>query len=324
MRGAARAKTAPARAPWDITRNYSEQYPIDSRIATLAARQHGHVTRKQLLSRGIDDDGISYRLKTGRLHRVYPGVYAVGHRRESPVDRAAAAVLACGSGAVLSHLSAAALWGWVRQWREPFEVTTTCDRRPRAIRVHRSGVLEVADRTRQLGIPVTSPARTVLDCAPHLDDARLTRLINDALQSLYLSRGALAELLVRCGRRTGASRLIPFVLAGGRPTRSEFEDAFGTFIKRFGLPEAEINVQVNGREVDAFFRAEGVIVELDGYAFHSSWPAFERDRGHDADALATGLVTVRITWHRLINEAEAEADRLHAILRRRRSEGEPS
>jgi hypothetical protein len=112
---------------------------------------------------------------------------------------------------------------------------------------------------------------------------------------------------------------MPFALAGGRPTRSEFEDAFGVFVKRFGLPEAEINVHVNGREVDAFFRAEGVIVELDGYDFHSSWPAFERDRTQDADALVSGLVTVRITWDRLINKAPAEAERLHAILRKRRT-----
>jgi very-short-patch-repair endonuclease len=86
------------------------------------------------------------------------------------------------------------------------------------------------------------------------------------------------------------------------------------------LPDAELNGRVNGREVDAFFRAEGVIVELDGFEFHSSWTAFERDRRQDADALAVGLVTVRITWDRLIHSSADEAQRLHAILRRRRGE----
>ena len=227
--------------------------------------------------------------------------------------------MACGPGALLSHFSAAALWGWVR-WREPFEVTVPRERRPKGVHVHRSRVLEWRDRTRQHGIPVTSPARTVLDCAPRADEARLTRLVNDALQSGHLARDALAELLIRCGHHRGAGRLQRFALEGGRPTRSEFEDAFNAFTKRFGLPDAELNVDVNGREVDAFFRAEGVIVELDGFEFHSSWTAFERDRRQDADALAVGLVTVRVTWDRLIHRSADEAQRLHAILRRRRGE----
>ena len=105
-------------------------------MATLAARQRGHVTREQLFDLGIGND--RRRLKAGQLHRVYPGVYPVGHPRRAPVDRAAAAVLACGPGGVLSHFSAAALWGWVRDWREPFEVTVPTDRRPKDIRIHLS------------------------------------------------------------------------------------------------------------------------------------------------------------------------------------------
>src|SRR5205085_2091093 len=146
-----------------------------------------HITRKQLLALGLADSTISRRIKIGRLHRVYPGVYAVGHPRRAPVDRAAAAVLACGRGAVLSHFSAAALWGWLRRWNEPFEVTVPTDRRPKNICTHRLGVLERRDCTRQLGIPVTSPARTLLDCAPALSDERLKRLASEALHSDYLS-----------------------------------------------------------------------------------------------------------------------------------------
>src|SRR5437588_2802942 len=137
--------------------------PIEKAIATTAAQQHGHVTRQQLLSLGLGEKAVTYRVRSGRLHRIHPGIYAVGHRRLHPLDRSHAAVLACGPGAVLSHVSAASLWGFFKRWEEPFEVTVAANRRPKSIRVHRCA-LTPADKARQLGIPVTSPARTVLDC----------------------------------------------------------------------------------------------------------------------------------------------------------------
>ena len=277
------------------------------------------MTREQLLDLGCDDDWISYRLKTGRLHRVYPGVYAVGYPRTSPVDRATAAVLACGAQAILSHSSAAALWGFARRWQEPFEVTVPGDRRPRRIRVHRSQALLPRDRTRQLGIAVTSPARTVLDYAPTLADDRLGRLVDDALRG-PLSRDALADVVSRNPRHLGAARLEPFVSERGAPTRSQLEREFKVFARRFGLPPYELNVFVCGREVDVLFRAERVIVELDGYDFHRGRGSFERDRNHDVDALMHGLITVRITWPRMNGTPAREAERLHRILRRRRDD----
>ncbi len=277
------------------------------------------MTRRQLLDLGLNDDRISYRLHLSRLHRVHPGVYAVGHVPITPVDRAAGAVLACGEGAVLSHFSAAALWGWIERWREPFEVTVPGDRRPRGIHTYLRPELTWRDRTRQLGIAVTSPARTALDCAPHLSDARLGRLVDDALRGA-LNREALAELLERCPRQRGASRLASFAGERGAPTRSQFERDFQVFARRFGLPPFELNVLVAGREVDVLFRAERLIVELDGYAFHGGRGAFERDRAYDADALLAGLVTVRLTWERMTRTPDAEAARLHAIVRRRRAE----
>jgi hypothetical protein len=133
--------------------------PIDRAIADLAERQRGHATRPQLLELGLSPEAIKYRVRIGRLHRVYPGVYGVGHRRPHPIDRSMAAVLACGSGAVLSHGSAAVLWGFFKRWDEPFEVTVARNRRPKDIWVHRCNLTR-ADKRRQLGIPVTSPART--------------------------------------------------------------------------------------------------------------------------------------------------------------------
>src|SRR5438309_2012866 len=92
---------------------------ISRQIAQIAARQHGNVTRPQLLAIGLGDDAISYRVKTDRLHRVHRGVYAVGRPPAQPIERAAAAVLACGPRAALSHGSAMTLWGFWKRWDEP-------------------------------------------------------------------------------------------------------------------------------------------------------------------------------------------------------------
>lgn len=284
----------------------------DLPIADLAASQHGYVTRQQLLTLGLGPEAIKYRLRTGRLHRVYPGVYAVGHRRLHPVDRSMAAALACGPGAVLSHSSAASLWGFFRRWEEPFEVTVAVHRRPKGIRVHR-GRLTRAERRHQLGIPVTSPARTVLDCLSLVGNP--VRLVNDALHSPWLTKSQLIEASERHPR---ARLLQAIVLGQPGVTRSELEDRFVVFCRRHGLPQPETNAVVDGREVDAFFRAEGVIVELDSYAFHSDRTTFERDREKDAEAAAKGLTTVRLTDERMKREPEQEAARLRKILKARR------
>jgi very-short-patch-repair endonuclease len=220
-----------------------------------------------------------------------------------------AAVLACGPGAVLSHGSAATLWGYLKYWDEPFEVTVALDRRPKDIRVHRCH-LTPADKTRQEGIPVTTPARTVLDCAPNV--ANPTRLVNDALHSPWLTEGQLVEAMERHPR----AALVRQIVLGQRGiTHSDLEDKFVRFLKRFGIKQPELNVPIDGRVVDAFFREEGVIVELDGYEFHKDRATFSRDREKDAEAIANGLIPIRITEDRLTEE---EARRLTAILHSRR------
>jgi Transcriptional regulator, AbiEi antitoxin len=292
---------------------------LDRRIAAHAAKQHGHITRKQLLEFGLGEQAIYYRLRLGRLHRVHPGVYGVGHRRRAPIDLAAAAVLACGKGAVLSDFSAAALWGFVKRWPEQPEVTVVRERRPAGIRVHRRQGLPRKEKTRQLGIPVTTPARTVLDCARRLNGQSLTRLVNDALLSLFLHRSELIEAIERHPKHPGSARVGPLLRVKGGPTKSELEDRFVAFCERHDLPRPEINVCIDGREVDAFFRAELVIVEIDSYEFHSDRATFERDRDKDADATAKGLITVRLTNERMTDTPREEAARLRRILAARRN-----
>jgi very-short-patch-repair endonuclease len=291
---------------------------IDAAIAAIAVRQHGYITRLQLLALGLSRGDIAYRIRIGRLHRVYAGVYAVGVIPTLPVPRAAAAVLACGAGAALSHVSALCLWGWHKPWDVPFEVTAPSDHRRAGIRVHRSTALARQDVRMHLGIRVTSPARTVLDVAPGLSDPALRRVVREARLSPYMRDEALADVVARFPRHPGAARLKPFNEAPSGPTRSEFEDAFLAFCDDHGLPRPRTNVRIAGHLVDAVFDAERVIVELDGYEFHGGRDSFETDRDRDADTLATGHATVRITWERMTRRSRREAKRLLAILEKRR------
>jgi len=292
---------------------------IDKAIAALARKQHGYVKRCQLLELGLTARAIEYRIEVGQLIPVYAGVYAVGHVPLGQEARAHAAVLACGDGALLSHHSGAALWKYEKHWPAQFEVIARCDRRRQGILVHRSSTLTRRDITRERGVPVTSPARTVFDMTPRLKtDEKLRRFVNDARLTRTFHLGDLAELLARHPRHPSTKRLMPFVEAPTGMTRSELEDMFVDFARRYGLPQPTINKRRGRREPDFLFPEEGVIVEIDSWQFHGDRGSFERDRDRDADHLAAGIVTVRVTEERLTGSPEREAARLHKILRARR------
>jgi very-short-patch-repair endonuclease len=267
---------------------------------------------------GLSEKAIRHRVKAGRLIPVYAGVYAVGHLPTLPQDLAFGALLACGSGAVLSHGSAAVVWGIFKRWEMPFEVTTPSLRRRPGILVHRA-VLTRQDIRTQLGLRVTSPARTVLDVAPRMTDKALTRAVNDLRRPGYLRLHELATVLERFPRSRASSRLSSFLHDPTGPTRSEFEDAFFAFSKRFGFPKSQVTARACGFEVDVLFAEERVIVELDGWSFHNTRRSFESDRERDAELLARGFVTIRITWEQLVHDPERVAERLWAILRTRRA-----
>ncbi len=287
---------------------------IHRAIVAIALRQQNNITREQLLTAGLGAKAIEHRARTGWLYRVHLTVYSLGRPPHTPHEKASAAVLACGPGAALSHASALTLWGLRKHWPNRYEVITTLDRRPKNVQVHLSKTLTRHDITRHFAIPVTTPARTLYDCASSQDDETLARAVNDALLSKFLTRSQLAEFLERCP----CKRLAPFVATDDGPTRSVFEDAFVTFCRSYGLPQPRMNVRVAGHEVDALFEAEKLIVELDGYRFHSSRRSFERDRAKSADTLAAGFATVNLTWNRLHDEPDAEAFRLEKTLASRR------
>ncbi len=294
--------------------SYAHNRELEDPVAALARRQHGLVTRPQLLRLGLRTDAITYRCQCGELFRVHQGVYAVGRLPGTPLERAAAAVMACGKGAVLSHNSALALWGFVSGWRTPLHVTCAQQRRRPGIVTHRASGLTSADFRVQLGIAVTSPARAFLDCAEDLGLRRLARLAATARRSGHLHLGQVADVLGRFPRHPGSGLLLEALEGLGQPTRSEFEDAFLAFCQRYELPTPLVNQLVAGREVDMLFAEQRVIVELDGWDFHRDRYAFEDDRERDANGLAAGFVTLRVTWERLTTTAALEARRLWAIL----------
>jgi hypothetical protein len=289
-----------------------------------ARRQHGNVTRRQLLELGLSKGGIDKRLSNGSLVTRYHGVYALAPPRVDPQARIAAAVLAGGPTAVASHATAAYLWGFVPRYELPPEISlTTGDRRPRSILTHRCPSLKPRDVTHQQGVPTTTRARTALDLAPSLSHKQLTRVVNDARRDGHLRLDALNEIITRNPLHPGTKLLRPFVETTHNPTNSGFEDDFLAFTEKYGLPTPLINAIVNGRQVDAYFPDHGLIVECDGWEFHKDRAAFEDDRERDAHQLAHGIGTVRITKKRLIGSPDREARRLQEILHACRARGRP-
>lgn len=290
-------------------------------IADLAARQHGVVTSAQATAAGLSRDAVQRRLRSGWLHRVYRGVYAVGHPNLSASGRFLAAVLACGPGAVLSHASAAAMWGLRLASGALIDITVPVPRRTQAgIRLH---VRPVADDERATvdGIPVTTVARTLFDLAPDAGVRGLERLAARAEADRLASPTSLAALAARHRRRHGAP-VIRSVLAHERladgATRSELEDRFLALVDAAGLPRPRLNhpISLAGRTIvtDAAWPAARVLVELDGYAHHGTREAFERDRERDREALMAGWTTVRATWPQVTDGRRLAADLTRLVL----------
>lgn len=273
------------------------------------------MAREELLGLGLTGRQIRYRVEIGRLHVEYPGVYSVGRPAKTALERAAAAVLACGPSAALSHRSALALSG-LAKWQSGMQVTVATDRRPKGITVHRAKGLIGRDFRTHQGIRVTSPARTILDCAPGLSDKALARAVNEARRTAGLRPAHLADVAERFPHHPGTRKLKPYIDVKGGPTRSEWEDAFPKWCRRHGLPEPIMNTMVAGYEADALFPDERLVIELDSWEFHQDRESFESDRDRDADRFAAGYGTVRITWGRM---TAAEAARLQEILRQRRA-----
>lgn len=284
-------------------------------IAALATRQHGVVSRAQLLDAGLSPRAIEGRLQSARLHGLHRGVYAVGHLS---LDRRAhwlAAVLACGGGALLSHRTAAALWGLMHPGRW-IEVTAERGRSRPGITVHECKI-DREDRTEIGVIPVTTVARTLFDLAEVLDEDRLRAAFEEADRMRLLELAALKRLWFHSHGRRSLRPIMRLVSEAQAPplTRSLLEERFAKLCRERGVPSPSFNTLVLGFEADALWPAERLIVELDGYAYHRHRAAFERDRRRDAALQAAGYRVVRLTSRRLAEEPAELAAEIRKLLR---------
>ena len=276
--------------------------PLDVLLADLARRQHGVVSRGQLLAIGFDRGGIERRLANRRLHRLHRGVYAVGHTIVDRRGHYLAAVLACGDDAVVSHRSAAALWG-IRPSDAPrIDVTvsrTSGFRSTAAIIVHRPRL--TAPALVRDGIPVTTAGQTLADLATALPRRQLESAC-EAAEALQL------DVEVDPGH-PGAKRLAEIDHDLTMTTRSPLEDEFLELCDRFDIPRPRVNSLVEGYLVDFCWPADRLIVETDGRR-HLTRAAFERNRARDALLTAVGWRVMRFTTRQVRGEPGMVAARV--------------
>ncbi|MBB4661348.1 very-short-patch-repair endonuclease [Conexibacter arvalis] len=246
------------------------------------------MSRRQLLAAGLNRGAIETRLRRGTLVQLHRGVYAAGHRRLTQDGFWLAAVLASGRGAVLSHRDAARLHGIGRWWAPGGRIEVTSPTRAAAasgaLRVYERRRVTPADAAAVAGIPVTTVARTLVDLADVLTRDRLAHALGEAERVRGLDARELRAAMERVAHRPGAGHarlraaIADYARTGATLTRSELEIALLAVVRDHGLPAPELNASIEGVEVDAVWRAAGLAVECDGWAFHRGRRAFQRDR----------------------------------------------
>lgn len=287
-------------------------------LALIGAAQRGVVCRSQLAEIGIRRGSLAHRIEIGSLHRVLPAVFAIGHPALEPWAQETAALLYCGDDCVLSHETAAALWGLVPSAPPEVSVTVAARNpgRPAGLRIHRVTAIDARDVRLREGLPVTSPARALIDFAARESAGVVEAALNEARVHRLVTDETLDQAMERCPLRPGVGRLRALMTAERGPalTRSETERRLRSIVERGELPWPQFNVWLFGHLVDALWPAAKLVVEADGYSVHGHRHAFEADRRRDQQLAAHGFVVVRITGRQLRDEPMAVLSRLAQAL----------
>jgi very-short-patch-repair endonuclease len=284
----------------------------------LVERQHGAVSRRQLLELGLTPEAVTHRLLTGRLHTVARGVYAVGRPDLPREGRWFAALLSCGPSSVLSHRSAAALWGFHPDDRALTDLTvsTTARRRRPGVVVHHRA-LAPGERTVHQGVPVTTVARTLLDLATKVRGNRLERAINEADKLDLIDPDTLRVSLDGYAGRAGVTALRTVLdRYSFRLTDSDLERRFLAIVRRTDLPLPDTGSRLSGFKVDFHWPALGLVVETDGLRYHRTVGQQMRDRLRDQAHAAAGLTTLRFTHFQVRYEPRHVQSTLLTVARR--------
>jgi len=284
-------------------------------LARLASAAHGVVTREQLLDAGVTRWQLRERLRSGALLREHRGVYRVGHRAPNREARYLAAVLACGPGAALSGLAAAHLLGLLRGAAPAPEVTAPAQRRPDGVVVHRAREgIDPDERTVVHGIPVTTPARTLVDLARLLDAEQLGRACHEAGILHGTTPRQVEAVLATRGKAAGAGTLRAILHGDEGVTLSVLERSFLERLHAAELPLPQTNRPAGGRRVDCRWPEQHLTVEVDGYRYHRSRHAWERDREREREAYARGDQFRRYTYGDVLERPGRMLAELRALL----------
>lgn len=290
----------------------------DAEVSRIAEHQRGIVARSQLIDAGLTPAAIKHRLRIGQLHALYPGIYLFGRPRLEPLAAGTAAVIYAEGRGVLSHRTAAAMWGIYDGDEPAVELTTVGSQirsRPGLI-VHRVGFLSQADVRLHRGLPITSPAWTLLDLAGVLGLDDLEAAYALALDRRLTSIPEILDAISRAPHKPGVATLRMLAEQGAKPTltRSKYERKLRRLLRRAELPQPEVNAKAEGHEVDFLWRAQKVVVEFDGFGPHGGRDAFETDRYRDQRLAAAGYRVLRITARQIDTTPEAVIARLAAAL----------
>jgi len=287
-------------------------------VADLAQRQHGVVAYWQLLAWDLGRGWIQKQARAGRFHRVFRGVYAVGHPAIGRAGRAMAAVLACGPEAKLGFWWAARHYGLLDYAPSLVDVVVTGNRSgPKGIRARRVQELHESECTIHQAIPITTVPRTLLDLASIATPQQLRRAANEAARQDWLDKRAAAELIDRHRGRAGIANFRAVVAAVHRltgRTRSDLEVAFVNVCRTHGLPEPLMNVEIEGYEVDAYFPGTHLVVELDFWDYHRTRIEFANDRMRDAALKLKGYEVLRVPDEWLDRDPGGLAGTLRRLL----------
>lgn len=297
-----------------------------AQLAKVASRQYGVVSHRQLLRLGFSKSAVGRLNSARRIHRVHRGVYAVGHPALTRHGACMAAVLACGSGSVLSHRSAGWLWGLVREYPALVEVAIpTRGHRRTGIRVHHAPALDREDCTTEERLPTTTLPRTLLDIAATASLAQLGRMVERADRLGALDLIEVDATLARNPGAHGSPRLRQALALYREPifARAPTERRFLALVRKAGLPRPAINAFVAGHEIDAYWERERFAVELDGWDTHRTRAAFERDPLRLEELKLAGIDAIRLTARRIEKEPGRVAERLDLLLSNRRRELNP-
>ena len=276
----------------------------DHQIARVASRQHGNVTREQLLALELDRDDIKRRLRKGLLHREFRGVYRVGHRAPSLDARYSAAVLACGRDAALSGFAAAFRFAVIKGAAPP-EVTTTKNRHIPGITTHRVRHLDSRDVTKYRGIPTLTVPCVLVGLAGTLSLDALARACHEAEVKHRVGARHVEAVLARSRRVVGIAKLRAVYEGDAHVLLSWLEREFLRLLERARLPVPQTNKHLGGRYVDCRWPALNLTVELDSFTYHHTRHAWEQDRAREREARARGDAFRRYTYADVAEEPES-------------------